>query len=159
MENQYKDVWTTDDFEQMEWHDNKIYAVAFGINEHKIAIDLDYILEWKGPEGGKAHYEFLIAPATLVFTNVHDISINLLSPNPIVDEIHRTILGKPKNSGFIEEQIEYEWTIETTEGEITFKSVGFIQSLKGDPKMLDRQSIGSSERGGISFDIQSGCRA
>ena len=63
---------------------------------------------------------------------------------------------KPRNNEFIQEQIEYDWTIETTAGEITFKSVGYTQFFRGDPILIKRQSLNLQERGGLSFASKNG---
>ena len=59
---------------------------------------------------------------------------------------------KPANREFIKRDIEFDWTIETQEGTITFKSVGFKQYVRTSPKLMVIQKISLADRGGISFD-------
>ncbi|MEJ7738107.1 MAG: hypothetical protein WKF97_11820 [Chitinophagaceae bacterium] len=148
-----KSVWTDDDFEQMGWHDNKMYAMAFGIENGEIIFDIDYILKWIDPEENENNFKFLIVPSTLVFRNVYDLNMNSLTLDVTVESIYRDNATQPKNADYIAEQIEYNWTIETTNGEITFKSVGYKQYARQKPRLLDSQFIDLAERGGISFDI------
>lgn len=151
--NLMKLMWTENDFEQMGWHDNRLYAVAFGIRENEIIFDIDYILKWIDPKGNETNFNFIVVPATLVFRNAYDLNMNFSSVTITIENIYRDNPNKPKNASYIIEQIEYDWTMETTSGEMTFKSVGYKQYARQSPKILDRQFIGLTERGGISFDL------
>lgn len=145
-------VWTEDDFDQMGWHDNKIYAMAFGIDEHEIRFDIDYILEWIQPKEGETYFKFVVVPATIIFRNVYDLKVNFGLLNIIIEDIYKDSPIQPKNVGFIKEQVEYNWTIDTNNGEITFKSVGYKQYARRQPQLIDQQSIDTIQRGGICFD-------
>lgn len=152
-----KSIWTEDDFDQMGWHDNRIYGIAFGMKESEIIFDIDYILEWtEAAEEEETNFKFQIAPSTLVFRNVYDfyISSSIISDMKIED-IYRSKPARPKNAAYVKEQIEYEWTIETTSGEITFISVGYKQILRKAPVLQSTQQIDLLQRGGISFDLKS----
>ncbi|HXB45387.1 MAG TPA: hypothetical protein VNV85_15080 [Puia sp.] len=150
--NSEKIIWTEDDFDQMGWHDNKIYAIAFGIEESEISFDIDYIIRWVDPKENKSNFEFLIAPATLVFRNVYDFSMNFSLLDLIIDGISRDNPSQPKNAVHIKEQIEYDWIIQANNGEITFRSVGYKQYARQKPKLYSNQLIGFAERGAIGFD-------
>jgi len=140
----------------MSWHDNTIYALAFGVNEHEIMFDIDYILEWINPDKDEVRYKFIVVPATLVFRNVYDLSIAFSLLDVTIDEIYRKNFGPPGNAAYINEQTEYEWTIETSNGTITFNAVGYIQYAKQTPRILDSQSIELIDRQGISLTVCSG---
>lgn len=147
-------IWNESDFEKMGWHDCKIYALAFKDEDFELMLDIDYILKWVNPEGSKTHFKFWVAPATLVFRNVWDLKIDLESSlNLEIQDLHRENPRSPKNVNHVEESTEYDWKIETHNGEITFKSVGFKLYLRNDPVLLDTQKIEQKERGGISFEI------
>lgn len=146
-----KHLWSEKDFASMEWHDCKIYAIALGVEEHEIMIDIDYILEWIKPDKNGNYFKFWVAPATLVFKNVYNILINIDSVNTIIDCIYRNNPVRAKNASYVEETIEYDWIIETINGEISFKSVGFTQYLRKKP-VLGSQEIDLLVRGGISFE-------
>ena len=146
-------VWNENDFEQMTWHDNKVYAIAFNDQSFELALDIDYIVKWVNPEK-ETHLKFWVAPATLIFRNVYDISLSSDSVCVEILEIVRENPVKPRNSDHINEQFEYNWIIETTVGEIAFKSVGYDQYLKKYPSLLKTQKMKLSERGGISFETK-----
>jgi hypothetical protein len=147
-------IWDENDFEQMGWHDSKIYALAFKGESFELVLDIDYILEWINPEEGKTHFKFWVAPATLVFRNVWDLKINIEgNPDLEMQDLHRENPHPPKNAKHIQEAVEYDWRIETQNGEIAFKSVGFKQYFRKNPVMMNSQMIELNERGGISFEI------
>jgi hypothetical protein len=93
-----------------------------------------------------------VTPATLVFRNVYNLHIDLEALDIEIDDIQRSNPNPPKNIEHIEENIEYDWVIETTRGEITFTSVGFKQYLRKEPVILNPQNVGLKERGGTSFE-------
>jgi hypothetical protein len=150
-----KSIWSEDDFETMQWHDCKIYALAFVEEKHEIAFDLDFILEWLNPREGESNFKFWVVPATLIFRNVYDINISQYSVDFQILDIVKENPTKPKNALYIKESTEYDWTIETTSGQMTFKSVGYNQYARARPRLLDIQQIGLIERGGISFERHS----
>ncbi len=147
-----KTIWTEDDFEAMQWHDCKIYAIAFNDRDFKLIFDIDYILEWVNPKEGESYFKFWVVPATLIFRNVYDINIALQSIGFQIQDILRDNPVKPKNEEYAKGGNEYHWTIETTSGQITFKSVGYNQYARERPRLLDSQFIGTKERNGILFD-------
>ncbi|MEO6358496.1 MAG: hypothetical protein ABIU77_14945 [Ferruginibacter sp.] len=145
-----KTIWTEEDFENMQWHDNPIHAITNSDN-FEILFDIDYIFEWilKGKE-----YVFWIAPCTLIFENVYDLTFDVgpATPGMTIDFITRENPQKPKNSAYINRDTEFDWTIEMQEGNISFKSVGYKQFVRQIPKLVATQKLESKERGGLSFD-------
>lgn len=147
-------IWTTDDFEKMGWHDCKIHAVAFDEFNYKLLFDIDYIFKWGGPEDD-GYYRFWISPVTLIFENVYDIDINLgFGLGTIIEDLERINPSKPHNSDYIKKDIEWEWIIETQNGRISFKSVGYTQYVRKVPVYKNVQEIGFEERGGYSFAVE-----
>ncbi|MBX9732445.1 MAG: hypothetical protein K2X37_00125 [Chitinophagaceae bacterium] len=144
-----KKVWTENDFEQMSWHDCKIYAMAFGVNKNEVIFDIDFVLKWSTPSKDQEQYNFLVAPATLIFKNVYNINIDVTTTDITIDGIYRENPAKPKNAAHIIEQVEYDWYIETNNGEISFKSVGFTQHLRKESVYSSSQSLDLNQRGGI----------
>jgi hypothetical protein len=144
-----KSIWTEDDFETMGWHDSFIYAFSFGEN-YQFLLDIDYIFKWV--EAGKK-YKFWISPCTLVFENAYDIVIDIESSSGglDIDDIIRENPKRPKNADLIKRETEFDWTIETQQGSISFKSVGYKQYVRQTPKLLSSQFIGLTDRGGVSF--------
>lgn len=145
-----KSLWTDLDFEIMNWHDSHIYGISFGEN-FQLDFDIDYIFKWVAT--GKT-YHFWVSPCTLSFQNVYDTQFDLYpSENGIdIDIIDSSNPQRPKNVEFIGREKEFDWSIETQQGLISFKSVGYKQYIRQVPKYLPTQIIGLAERGGVSFD-------
>jgi hypothetical protein len=138
----------------MFWHDCKIYAIAFDEFNYKLMFDLDYIFKWVSPEDD-GYYRFWISPATLIFENVYDLDISLGSTvGTIIESLERANPSKPNNSDYINKDIEWEWTIETRNGVISFKSVGYTQYVRKAPVYKKAQEIDFKERGGYSFSVE-----
>ncbi len=53
-----KEIYQTEDFDQMGWHDCKIYAMAFDEIKFKFFLDIDYIFEWINPENEDVNFKF-----------------------------------------------------------------------------------------------------
>jgi hypothetical protein len=145
-----KSVFTEEDFEDMNWHDSFIYGISFADN-FKLHFDIDYIFKWVLT--GKK-YKFWIAPCTLVFENVYDIifDLEMSSTQLDIDGIKRENPQRPKNADYIKRDTEFDWTIQTQQGIISFKSVGYKQYVRRLPEFLNRQIIGKEARDGISFN-------
>ncbi|MDD2793081.1 MAG: hypothetical protein PHD73_07875 [Sediminibacterium sp.] len=146
-----KTEWTEKDFEQMVWHDCKIHAIAFGMNEYELAFDIDYILSWMTPHENSKSFRFSVSPATLIFKNVYELSCDIPSVDIAIDSIERANPVKPKNAAYIGDHLEYDWVITTSNGDISFKAVGYVQYLRQAPIETNTQSLSLLERGGISF--------
>lgn len=147
-----KTVWTDADFEQMGWHDVRIYAIGFHPERLELWIDVDYILRWDGPEGEDKHYSFWVAPATLVFEGAYDFSCKLVTREGDLSfqEITRSA---PKAGSYLQgKPTEWHWRLELNEGEIGFRAAGYTQFIRRPPTHQITQKLTFDERGGISFD-------
>lgn len=144
-----KTTYIEEDFEEMNWHDCKIYAIYFNDANYELVLDIDYIIKWIYPEEEKG-YQFWVSPATLIFTDVFDVNVTTYSLNLEIQEIRRILFNDSKNFNNIKPQ--YSWIIETNDGEITFKSTGFTQYLRKAVFIEQKQKIDLFDRGGISFD-------
>jgi hypothetical protein len=144
-----KTLWTDADFELMSWHDCPIHALSFNRN-HQLLLDIDYIFKCV-LTSNKKHYQFWIAPCTLIFENVYKIELESAHTTLIVENISRENPKVPKNAAYIGRETEYDWFIETTVGEIDFTSVGYKQYVRQAPVLLKTQEIDLDKRGGISF--------
>jgi hypothetical protein len=148
-----KSLWTDSDFETMNWHDSIIYGLFLGEN-YELNLDVDYIFHWINPIEENENYKFWISPCTLVFENVHDLKLDIEISEPFrieIDSIYRENPQKPRNADFIKCDTEYEWVIETQQGQISFKSIGYKQFVRQLPILQDQQRIEFEERKGISF--------
>ena len=145
-----KTLWTETDFDLMNWHDCPIHALSFS-KDSKLLLDIDYIFKWVLLKN-KRNFKFWISPCTLVFENVYDIAFESDHTTVIIDNISRENPQKPKNAEYINKEIEYGWIIETTVGEISFKSVGFKQYVRQAPVLIGMQELDLQTRNGISFN-------
>jgi hypothetical protein len=57
----------------------------------------------------------------------------------------------PRNKEILPDSLEYDWTIELQEGEITFRSIGFDLYCRSLPRRTNMQCLSLEERGGFSF--------
>lgn len=149
-----KNIWTSDDFEIMGWHDCYIYAMFLNPN-YEFSIDLDYIFKWIDPHSSSGNFKFWISPCTLVFENIFDLKIEIEVVEPFriqIDEIIRNKTDRQISKNYIGGIAPFHWIIETLQGEITFYSNGYNQFVRQRPKLLNKQFIGLNERNGISFE-------
>ena len=75
------------------------------------------------------------------------------TPRLEIDSISRENPKKPKNAEFIEKQVEFDWIMDTQQGNISFTSVGFTQYVRRKPVFTNAQSFSQEERGGVSFGL------
>jgi hypothetical protein len=144
-----KNIFTEADFEQMSWHDCPIHALSF-TDDYQLLLDIDYIFEWV-LMSNKKRYQFWIAPCTLIFENVYEIALESNHTTLIIDSVTKDNPQRPKNAEYLNKDLEYDWLIETTVGEISFKSVGYNQYVRKEPVLLRSQKLDLQNRGGVSF--------
>lgn len=149
-------IWTEKDFDLMDWHDATLYGVGFLPDRFEFLLDIDYIVRWIPPDDS-SYFSFSVSPATMIFENVHDLSVCIAEPHRAIQiqSLKRDDPKPPPNAAYSEKGIEWKWTIDLEFGEITFSSVGFRQLLRKRPAETSSQSLQFSERGGISFDTGS----
>lgn len=148
-------VWTEADFDQMGWHDVRIYAIAFSPGDFELAFDIDYIFQWSSPKPAEKYFKFWIAPATLLFTNVNEVEFDIESYNAKleINELSRTDPRQPRNAEYINRSCEWLWTVDCQQGEIRFRSVGYEQFIRALPQLSASQTIDKRTRE-ISFSRQ-----
>ncbi len=147
-----KGIWTDADFDVMGWHDATIHSVAFFPEAFEFALDLDYIFNWVDPETEGGYYSFWVAPVTMVFSNVHGLTLSIEPSEGLeIADIHREQLGSPRNAEAIEHKIEWAWKIDCREGEISLKSVGYRMYVRRAPMLQKGQSLDLEARAGVSF--------
>ena len=146
-------VWTENDFEEMGWHDCQVHAIAFDPDAAELLFDLDYILKWVNPQLSEKHYSFWSAPATLVFSDIASLKVNL-EPFPAF-ELDGIFREKPEDSEAVGNQTTsaaWLWTLNFFNGRITFNSAGFQQYIRKQPIFNTTQRLTLEQRGGRSFD-------
>lgn len=136
-----KNIWTETDFEEMGWHDANIYKI--GLTED-LELDIDYLFKWNKPDIEGLPFTFWVAPATLVFRQVKNISFELVTAFndtfEIVD-IERTVTEN-----------QTSWTINTRQGNIEFISEGYNQYIRQKPTFQFGQTISYAERYGWTLE-------
>ncbi|MDX2048443.1 MAG: hypothetical protein SFU87_16775 [Chitinophagaceae bacterium] len=133
-----KSIWTDADFDKMGWHDNHIYRIRL---TEDLELDIDYIFKWNQPDIDGLPYTFWVAPATLVFKSIRNLSFEF---------------GTGFEGSFEIEDIERgdknHWTIITRQGDVQFTSEGFEQFIRQVPSFQFGQRISYTERYGYSLD-------
>lgn len=133
-------IWNQDDFEQMGWHDNPIWAMSFDDN---IKFDLDYIFTWVHPKNEGGSFKFWISPATLVFKNPSNFKVEL--ETDFVNGLEIAEIIKEKING------KTIYIIEAQEGKITIQTEEFYQIIRRPPTLQISQALMEIERGPLSF--------
>ena len=136
-----KSIWTEIDFEQMGWHDCRIYKIRL---TEDLEFDIDYILKWNKPDLEGLSFTFWVAPATLVFKKPTNLTFDLDTTFASAVEIEN-IERELTSNGSI-------WTIITHQGDLEFRSEGYEQFIRQEPSYQLRQTIPFPERYGISLE-------
>ena len=134
-----KKIWTDQDFENMGWHDSNIYKVRL---TEDLELDIDYILQWNKPDLEGLPFTFWVAPATLVFKNINNLTLEFSTGFEDAFEIED--IEKDTN--------ENQWTIITRQGDFQFTCDGFEQFIRQDPFFEFGQTISYSRRNGYCLD-------
>jgi len=141
-------VWTAADFDHLSWHDNHVHGISLHEGEHgtgELILDIDFILEWDQVQDG---FQFVIAPANLVFHEVSSLRIE-------IDYGTRSAAMGPFSIDGIERRFEERerytaqiWSMEINfpSGMIQFEAEGFTQTLRAAPRRSREQRLTNGER-------------
>lgn len=133
-----KQIWTEADFAQMGWHDCNIYKIRL---TQDLEFDIDYILKWNKPDLEGLPFTFWVAPATLVFKSVQDLTFDFDIGFENAFEIEDIEMLEGKH-----------WTVITRQGFIQFNAKGYEQYIRQEPFFEFEQTISYIERYGYSLD-------
>ncbi len=125
-----KNVWTDSDFNEMGWHDCRLYSVIIPGEDLKLKFNLDYIFEVEKKEN--EFKGFWVAPCELHFFNVIGLKINIEITDTIllfISDIRRLNERLTPNG----KSTEWDYEIECDNGDISFSATGFRQELKSQP--------------------------
>lgn len=134
MNKNIKLVWTDEDFENMGWHDNRLYGIIFDTQEFRLSFDIDYIFE-----SSDSWDSFLVAPSNLNFENVSNTSIKIdfnNTQNIIISQVLRINERKTPYGN-----LEWFYIIETDVGEISFWATGYVQNIRAKPIWITSQDL------------------
>lgn len=146
-----KSVWTHADFTEMSWHDATVHGLSVQPTDDvppRLLLDLDYLVQWVHPVPPETYFSFWVAPATLVFDEVWDLTGDLdftgWIPDLTLDGIHRL----PPDDG--REDLPL-WHIEGHAFELRFRAAGYRQYFRQAPALESRQTLPHAVRGGCVF--------
>jgi len=105
----------------------------------ELVLDVDYILEWLPVNG----YQFRIAPAELRFHKVTELRMSLDYAGASAALGPFTLDGIQRDSGPSRRWVlKINWPI----GEISFLAAGYTQTLTGEPRIAEQQSLPTEHR-------------
>ncbi len=136
-----KSIWTDTDFDKMGWHDNQVYKVRL---TEDLELDIDYILQWNKPDLEGLPFTFWVAPATLVFKKIKNLTFDFaigFENGFEIDDIE-----KPTKEN------QNKWTIITQQGEFQFDCDGYEQFIRQEPFFEFGQTISYTRRNGYCLD-------
>jgi hypothetical protein len=141
-----KCVWSDEDYDVMGWHDATVHALALDWDRADPAsgqgatllLDIDYIVSWIHTDGP---YRFEVAPATLVFEDVWNLSGDL-----------DVSAGGPLQMLALNRTGDGEWEFDGVGFSLGFRAPGFRQHFRSQPIANgERQTLSEARRGGPCF--------
>jgi hypothetical protein len=139
--------WTTADFDEMSWHDCRVYAFRlhepgdFGAAD--VEFDIDFIVEWLCHSDRP--WEFRVAPATLTFHDVFGLRVELDYAAPGAGMTPFSLAGVERQAA-MDATTSWRMVVNWPSGLITFQSPGFTQVLRREPILTGSQRLGAGER-------------
>ncbi|MBI3415954.1 MAG: hypothetical protein HY043_11685 [Verrucomicrobia bacterium] len=149
-------IWTTEDFDQMNWHDSRLHGLGFAyeINPFMIELrlDIDHIFKWCGHGEEPGPSGFWISPSTMVFERPSAVKLEVLgSCEQYIMEINRSRPRPEVGNG----AMTWHWKIFlNTGGTLSFRSCGLTQFTRLPPVFVPTpaQSLQTAQRGTICFE-------
>ena len=132
-------------FEEMDFHDVRIYGIKFIKEKFKISFDIDYILEWYLNDVTKIYDKYLVASADLIFHNYFDLKIDIFQTQTfdlLIDNIEKEIGIESKTTSINMDK----YCISLNCGTIKFLASDIELSLRSNPIISSFQELGISER-------------
>ena len=133
-----KEKWTNSDFNEMGWHDARLYQIKFPDEEFNFTIYLDYIFKWEKQEDG--FFKFWVSPCEMVFKNVFDLDVNISFTKSIgidIDNIQREKIGLTPNG----KMTDWKFLIQTDKGTIELIATDFEMNLISQPILSNGQDL------------------
>lgn len=137
-----KELWETEDFEEMGWHDARIYSIVVPGEDYKLKLDIDYIFKW---ELKGEFFNFWVSPCSLSFLDVSDLKINIDFKNNLmlfISDINRfNERLSPKGKFTV-----WDYEIECDNGMISFSATGYEQQVRKPPVFSEGQWLTIPDR-------------
>jgi hypothetical protein len=144
-----KNIYTEVDFDQLSWHDNCIHGFKLESEGERdeILLDIDFITEWICDYGANAG--FMLAPSTIAFRDITDLTVSIVVPSSGYRVFHRGIyidrIERSRLQGIAAEY--YAWDIKVCapySGGFQFGASGFTMKLMAPPVFSKQQWLGRS---------------
>lgn len=116
---------TIRDLAELAIHDASVHAIAFGADDDTLSFDIDYIIEWIEVASPTPSFRYLIAPATLVFSDVRRPEMHIVST--FAEGLQ--ILDLEREPGD-DPDGRWAWLIHGDDGDITFLATGFTLDIR-----------------------------
>ena len=136
-----KSIWTDSDFDKMGWHDSQVYKVRL---TQDLELDIDYIFQWNKPDLEGLPFTFWVAPATLVFKQIKNLTFDFTTGFEDAFEIDAIERPTTENQNL--------WSIITQQGDFQFDCHGYEQFIRQEPFFEFGQTISYSRRNGYCLD-------
>ena len=126
----YRERWTEADFVDMGWHDAVLYSMSFPQANYAIRFDIDYIFKWHWEREAVRGWD--VAPCTLEFNSVSDLSVSLnwqtRGDTSIQDITRKNSRLSPNGKIML-----WDYQIELDVGDLSFTATGFTQTVRKPP--------------------------
>lgn len=142
--NEYREIWTDADFDDMGWHDATMYSMDMPREgTFSVSFDIDYIFKWH--KDGNRFVGWDVAPCTLRFENVSGLKASLNWMNDggtndaytcIVDITRSNARPTPNGQLTV-----WDYHIELNSGEIDFSATGYNQTLRSPAVYSETQDL------------------
>lgn len=135
-----KETWSDSDFEEMGWHDSRLYQIKFPDEKFEFTLFIDYIFKWVEVDD---RFKFWVSPCKLKFHNVINLKIDLSFENILgidIVSVERTKVGLTPNG----KMTKWMYLIETDKGNISFESTGYTMDVISEPEFLESQDMSDS---------------
>ena len=151
----HKDKWSTEDFDEMSWHDVHVHAFQIVQNDGNngtadLVFDIDYILEWRKDSGA---FNFVVAQARLRFHEAADLKLSLDYVQNSAGMCAFSIDGIDRERiTFVNGNTSYKWKMQINwpSGFVEFRSPGFTQMTVGEHHLQSSQWLVPSRRKSLS---------
>lgn len=143
-------IRTERDFDELSWHDVRVYGFAAVPELGEVRFDMDFIVEWRcGADGRGA--AFLVAPATMVFDDVSRFSIQVVAAQGHIDLLRLERSDWHRVPGA--RVGTWLWSLVSESGTIMFRASGFRLFQRRAAVETARQELALRERGLPSFAV------
>ena len=139
------------EFESVSWHDNAVHGLRLEVGDSergewhsRLILDIDHIVEWLCRTDQP--WQFRVAPATLTFEGVTDLSIQLpdrgYGPQMLLSPFSIDGIEREEDQRFRPDRPYWRWSIHFNDpngGVMAFGASGFHLKLRAEPVLTHQQ--------------------